>query len=131
MEDGAVVSHFGCSGQGIRRTPSGATIFASPRDCPLESEPCCVLGRSGFHPTLRRRGATTMSRTQEPSGKQSFANTFGRVATRTAGWMGSPAAFGAAIASVLVWGVTGPRYHYSNTWQLVINTATTIVTFLM
>src|SRR5438067_6710463 len=108
-------------------------LFAivSPRDFRPEREPRCVLARSGFHPTLRKRGATRMSEAQGASGKQSFASTFGRVATRIAGWMGSPAAFGVAILSVVVWGATGPRYRYSNTWQLVINTATTIVTFLM
>jgi low affinity Fe/Cu permease len=45
--------------------------------------------------------------------------------------MGSPAAFAAAIAVVVGWAILGPIYHYSDTWQLVINTGTTIVTFLM
>jgi len=45
--------------------------------------------------------------------------------------MGSPAAFAAAIAVVVGWAILGPVYHYSDTWQLVINTGTTIVTFLM
>src|SRR5205814_4112638 len=44
---------------------------------------------------------------------------------------GSPWAFLAAAASILSWGLTGPVFHFSDTWQLVINTATTIVTFLM
>jgi len=43
----------------------------------------------------------------------------------------SPLAFIAAALIVAVWGVTGPLFHYSDTWQLVINTGTTIVTFLM
>ena len=63
--------------------------------------------------------------------KDSFASIFGRAATRTAGLVGSPWAFVAAIVVVVVWAATGPHYHYSNTWQLVINTGTTIVTFLM
>jgi len=45
--------------------------------------------------------------------------------------MGSPWAFTIAFFTVLAWGATGPLFHYSDTWQLVINTATTIVTFLM
>lgn len=45
--------------------------------------------------------------------------------------VGSPWAFALALLSIVVWGVTGPAFHYSDTWQLVINTATTIVTFLM
>ncbi|WP_353191614.1 low affinity iron permease family protein [Pandoraea pnomenusa] len=44
---------------------------------------------------------------------------------------GRPAAFVLAVALVLIWAVTGPLFHYSDTWQLVINTSTTIVTFLM
>ena len=40
-------------------------------------------------------------------------------------------AFGAALIVIVVWGLTGPVFHFSDTWQLVINTATTIVTFLM
>ncbi len=44
---------------------------------------------------------------------------------------GSPAAFIGAFAVVLVWGISGPVFHYSETWQLVINTGTTIITFLM
>ena len=72
-----------------------------------------------------------MIEAQEPSGKQSFASMFGKLAARIAIWVGSPWAFVAATVSVLVWGITGPRYRYSNTWQLVINTATTIITFLM
>jgi len=44
---------------------------------------------------------------------------------------GSSTAFFVAIAVIVVWGVTGPIFHYSDTWQLIINTGTTIVTFLM
>lgn len=44
---------------------------------------------------------------------------------------GHPAAFLLAVLVVIVWGVTGPLFNYSDTWQLVINTGTTIVTFLM
>ncbi len=56
---------------------------------------------------------------------------FSRFAKTTARATGRPAAFGIAAAVVLVWAVTGPVFHYSDTWQLVINTGTTIVTFLM
>src|SRR5690349_20887879 len=45
--------------------------------------------------------------------------------------VGSRWAFSTAIAIVLLWAISGPYYHYSDTWQLVINTGTTIVTFLM
>lgn len=56
---------------------------------------------------------------------------FSRMANETAAWTGKPAAFILAFTIVVVWGVTGPIFHYSDTWQLVINTGTTIVTFLM
>jgi low affinity Fe/Cu permease len=56
---------------------------------------------------------------------------FERVAQAVAGWTGRPPAFVGALAIVIIWGVTGPLFHYSDTWQLVINTGTTIVTFLM
>jgi low affinity Fe/Cu permease len=46
-------------------------------------------------------------------------------------WTGSSAAFGGATSIVLLWALLGPAFHYSDTWQLVINTGTTIVTFLM
>ena len=53
---------------------------------------------------------------------------FARVAATAAG---SPAAFAIAVIIVIVWAATGPMFGYSDTWQLVINTATTVVTFLM
>src|SRR5262245_40974362 len=56
---------------------------------------------------------------------------FRRFAHAAAEKVGTPGMFLLALMSVLIWGVTGPLFHYSDTWQLVINTATTIVTFLM
>lgn len=56
---------------------------------------------------------------------------FGKFAAAASGWLGSKWAFLFAGVIVMVWGLTGPIFHYSNTWQLVINTGTTIVTFLM
>jgi low affinity Fe/Cu permease len=56
---------------------------------------------------------------------------FGRLAVATAHFSGRPATFLLAVATVLVWAVTGPLFGFSDTWQLVINTGTTIVTFLM
>ena len=56
---------------------------------------------------------------------------FETIAQKVASWAGRPPAFGIALTIVIVWGVTGPIFKYSDTWQLVINTGTTIVTFLM
>ena len=50
---------------------------------------------------------------------------------KSAGVLGSSWAFSAAVAVIIIWAVTGPIFHFSNTWQLIINTGTTIVTFLM
>jgi low affinity Fe/Cu permease len=52
-------------------------------------------------------------------------------AKRSSMVLGSAWAFACAILIIVVWGLTGPAFHYSNTWQLIINTGTTIVTFLM
>jgi low affinity Fe/Cu permease len=56
---------------------------------------------------------------------------FAKFASGTARVTGSPLAFLVCLASVVVWAATGPVFKYSETWQLVINTGTTIVTFLM
>lgn len=56
---------------------------------------------------------------------------FGRFAKGTAHATGTLTAFGIAFCVIVVWGVTGPVFGFSDTWQLVINTGTTIVTFLM
>ena len=52
-------------------------------------------------------------------------------AARSSSALGSAWAFAGAVLVILVWVLTGPMFHFSDTWQLVINTATTIVTFLM
>lgn len=56
---------------------------------------------------------------------------FTAFAHKIASWSGQPAAFIVAVLVILGWIVTGPIFHYSDTWQLIINTGTTIVTFLM
>jgi low affinity Fe/Cu permease len=56
---------------------------------------------------------------------------FSQAASATSRWTGKPSAFLLCCLIVIVWAVTGPIFHYSDTWQLVINTGTTIITFLM
>lgn len=56
---------------------------------------------------------------------------FSRFARNCASAMGHPWAFGAALLTIIIWAVTGPIFGFSDTWQLAINTGTTIVTFLM
>jgi low affinity Fe/Cu permease len=75
---------------------------------------------------------------KEPVEKSSTGRTtatrsdhFGRFASQTSHYLGSRWAFIAAIGIIVVWAVSGPIFHFSDAWQLVINTGTTIVTFLM
>ncbi|HEY6862598.1 MAG TPA: low affinity iron permease family protein [Burkholderiales bacterium] len=63
-----------------------------------------------------------------PTRSRSWFSRFAKWTARTAG---RPSAFAVAAAVIVVWGVTGPVFGFSDTWQLVINTGTTIVTFLM
>ena len=56
---------------------------------------------------------------------------FGRLARLTAHAMGQPAAFATALAIIILWAISGPIFGFSDTWQLIINTGTTIITFLM
>ncbi len=61
-------------------------------------------------------------------GRRDFFTRFSKWAARTAG---QPAVFLIAVSAILVWAATGPMFHFSDTWQLVINTGTTVITFLM
>jgi low affinity Fe/Cu permease len=91
----------------------------------------------------RTRSKTAASRTNEPApkvsanenraqhGKNSWSDLFSRAACATAHLMGKPLTFLIAVALVVIWAATGPLVGFSDTWQLVINTSTTIVTFLM
>jgi low affinity Fe/Cu permease len=63
--------------------------------------------------------------------KQSSFKGFQVLATRASRWVGSKWAFAAALLLIIGWAATGPFFRYSDTWQLVVNTATTVVTFLM
>ncbi|HEX5238513.1 MAG TPA: low affinity iron permease family protein [Sphingomicrobium sp.] len=56
---------------------------------------------------------------------------FNNIATYIATAAGQPFTFIAAVLIIVVWGVSGPMFHFSDTWQLVVNTGTTIITFLM
>jgi len=56
---------------------------------------------------------------------------FNWFATKTSTAAGQPFTFVVALGIIVVWAITGPMFHYSDTWQLIINTGTTIVTFLM
>ncbi len=70
------------------------------------------------------RTTAELSHTGEATGFSHFANLTARAA-------GKPATFVLCCFIIIVWAVTGPVFHYSDTWQLIINTGTTIITFLM
>jgi low affinity Fe/Cu permease len=65
---------------------------------------------------------------RKQAGASRFLERFSRLATE---WTGSSLAFGIALSIIAAWVVTGPLFDFSDTWQLVINTGTTVVTFLM
>jgi low affinity Fe/Cu permease len=69
--------------------------------------------------------------TESDKKKGGFRLTLERLSRASTEWAGGAWAFGVAFAFVVAWAVTGPVFHFSDSWQLVINTVTSIVTFLM
>lgn len=65
------------------------------------------------------------------SGDSDGRSFFTRLSQRTAHWAGKPSTFALAASVIVLWGLSGPFFGFNDTWQLVINTSTTIVTFLM
>jgi low affinity Fe/Cu permease len=63
--------------------------------------------------------------------QRGLGHIFSRFASRIAQWMGAPAAFLIAVVLILVWLLTGPIFGFSTEWQLIVNSGTTIATFLM
>ena len=74
------------------------------------------------------QGAAATAQSDKPAEKLPL---FSRAANAVSYAAGRPSAFILCCLSIVVWAVTGPVFHYSDTWQLVINTGTTIITFLM
>jgi low affinity Fe/Cu permease len=72
-----------------------------------------------------------MSPRRKQGGPGGLERSVDRIAAGVTHWAGSSWGFGVAAGTVLVWAITGPLFRWSDTWQLVINTGTTIVTFLM
>lgn len=63
--------------------------------------------------------------------KDNKVSLFTRVAQAVASWTGKPITFFVAVALIFIWALSGPIFGFNDTWQLVINTSTTIITFLM
>jgi len=76
-------------------------------------------------------GAMPTTNTAAYARHSALLSIFDRFASKVTRWVGTPVAFAAALASIVGWALSGPAFKYSENWQLVINTGTTIVTFLM
>jgi low affinity Fe/Cu permease len=76
-------------------------------------------------------GAMPPSNTASYADRSAVWTAFDRFASRATRWAGSPIAFVSALGLVVAWAACGHLFHYAESWQLVINTGTTIVTFLM
>jgi low affinity Fe/Cu permease len=72
-----------------------------------------------------------MNQYQIPASKLKIARLYNRISTHMTRLTGRPVALLTAFAIILIWALTGPLFSFSDTWQLVINTGTTIITFLM
>src|SRR5687767_4906772 len=97
----------------------------------VRTHPLCRLrlfSQFSRRPLKRQRSSVTNRESEEPMKKTSAFNRFANAASRATG---RPLAFILALATIVVWAVTGPFFGFSDTWQLVINTGTTIITFLM
>jgi low affinity Fe/Cu permease len=83
------------------------------------------------HRSSASNGQPALKRVSTEVAVATKGDRFGRFSSAASGWLGSKWAFAGAILVIVAWAATGPLFHFSNTWQLVINTGTTIVTFLM
>jgi low affinity Fe/Cu permease len=84
--------------------------------------------RNGVHADHAKASNGAVAATNRANPEFNF---FTRIAQTAARWSGKPAAFLIALTLIVVWALCGPLFGYSDTWQLVVNTATTIITFLM
>ncbi|HVT54833.1 MAG TPA: low affinity iron permease family protein [Xanthobacteraceae bacterium] len=87
------------------------------------------MANSGSEKKAQESKTSVMSFIQNK--EESTLPWFARFAHNTSKWAGKPATFLACVGLVVAWAATGPLFNYSDTWQLVINTSTTIITFLM
>lgn len=79
----------------------------------------------------RKSGEHAVKRVSTEVAVATKGDRFGRFSSAASTWLGSKWAFAGAMLIIVAWAASGPLFHFSDTWQLVINTGTTIVTFLM
>ena len=84
--------------------------------------------RAGF---CYSRCMTAKHKASKRASQSGFERVLESAARKVTAWTGSTSAFALSVSVVLVWLLSGPFFHYSDTWQLVINTGTTVITFLM
>jgi low affinity Fe/Cu permease len=113
----------------------GKLKFAARCNVIGSSLPSWLLGtafaREIYVGTTRRMKAAQDLALGEKLPQRGLAHTFSRFASRTADWMGAPLAFLIAVLLIVVWLLTGPVFGFSTEWQLIVNSGTTIATFLM
>jgi low affinity Fe/Cu permease len=113
-----------------------ATWGLLPRSvCKIRTGPRGAVG-DGTSVAMLAYGAAMKSQSAKKgraaaSGASPVSEWLARFSHRATQWAGGSWAFAVAVFAILVWAATGPLFHYSDTWQLVINTGTTVVTFLM
>src|SRR5690242_10106511 len=90
-----------------------------------------VMEIPGTRARTSRSGSAAQTNKGLSGRMKGFSEAFSSIASATSRWTGRASAFLLCIVTVVVWAATGPLFHYSDTWQLVINTGTTIITFLM
>jgi low affinity Fe/Cu permease len=91
-----------------------------------------VTNKPGSKEIIRQNSASHFVQAREQVAKSNTLSLwFSRFASRTAQLVGHPYMFMFAVAVLVLWAVSGPFFHFSDTWQLIINTGTTIVTFLV
>jgi low affinity Fe/Cu permease len=104
--------------------PRGRSVFGGARKSGVTRERLCDMANKAGAGEKRKSE-------QERDFFCVVSDAFRCFAQRSSILLGSAWAFAAAVLAIVVWIVTGPTFHFSDTWQLIINTATTIVTFLM
>ncbi len=132
MDSSAICARWGFRSWGMRAEDSGERARAA-REPPSSSsvEPPAGPRRDLAGPPCARPPRRTGSARRAVVTFGGMNERFHRFAWRVSERVGSPHAFVAAILIVGAWALTGPMFHFSDAWQLVINTGTTIVTFLM
>src|SRR5262249_35093691 len=99
--------------------------------CSTEASPAtrCRLCRIAPHRTIMSGPANSGG--NDKSADHRAGQGFHVFATRAANWVGTKWAFLAALLTIILWLISGPYFHFSDTWQLIVNTGTTVITFLV